>query len=59
MDAVTAVVDEAIRETIGASPRKWGLVVVAIVAGALGALWLVRRTRAASATTIQPDAASS
>ena len=59
MDAVTTVVDEAIRETIGASPRKWGLVVVAIVAGALGALWLARRMRAASATTVEPDAATS
>jgi hypothetical protein len=59
MDAVTAVVDEAIRETIGASPKKWGLVVVAIVAGAMGAFWLARRMRAASPTTAQPDAATS
>ena len=35
MDEVTAVLEEAIRETIGTSSKKWAVVVVALVAGAL------------------------
>ena len=53
MDAVTAVLDEAIMETIGASRRKWAVVVVALVAGALGALWLTRRGGSAAPATVQ------
>jgi hypothetical protein len=58
MDNATAVVNEAIKEAIGLSPRKWALVVVAFAAGALGAFWLTRRARAASPATIQADAAT-
>ena len=58
MDPVTAVLDEALLETIGASPRMWALVVVAFVAGALGAVWLSRRARAARPATVQADAAA-
>ena len=59
MDSATAVVDEAILETIGASPKKWALVVVATVAGALGALWLTRRARSTRPPAIPSDAAAS
>ncbi len=45
MEQVTAVLDEAIRETVGTSSKKWALVVVALVVGAMGAFWLVRRAR--------------
>ena len=48
MEEVTAVVvDEAIREAIGTSSKKWALVLVALVVGALGAFWLIHRTRSA------------
>jgi hypothetical protein len=40
MDPVTAILDEAIIETIGASYKKWALVALAFVATALGALRL-------------------
>ena len=41
MDPVTAILDETIIETIGASHKTWALVALAFVATALGAL---RRT---------------
>jgi hypothetical protein len=55
MDAVTAVVDEALKEAIGTSRRRWALVVVAFAAGALGAFWIIRRARSATPETVQPD----
>ncbi len=56
MEEVTAiVVDEAIRETIGTSSKKWGLVLVALVVGAMGAFWLVRRTRSAEPAAAPVD----
>jgi hypothetical protein len=58
MDNATAVVDEAIKEAIGVSPRKWALVVVAFVAGALGVVWLTRRARATRPPAVQADAAT-
>ena len=45
VDQVGAVVDEAFKEAIGISGKKWALVVVAFVAGAIGAVWLIRRPR--------------
>lgn len=42
---VNAFLEEAIEEAFGTSPRKWALVLLALVAGALGALWLTRRRR--------------
>ena len=58
MDSATAVVDEAIKEAIGVSPRKWALVVVAFVAGTLGAFWLTRRARATRPPVVQGDVAT-
>jgi hypothetical protein len=55
---VTAVLDEAIRETIGASRKKWALAVVALVAGALVAFWLTRRAQSARRATVPVDAAT-
>ena len=55
VDAVTAVLDEALMETIGASRKKWALLVVAFVAGALGAVWLARRTRSARSASVPVD----
>jgi hypothetical protein len=55
VEQVTAVVDEAIRETIGTSSKKWALVVVALVVGAVGALLLVRRARTAESTLAPVD----
>jgi hypothetical protein len=40
MDPVTAILDEAVIETIGASHKKWALVALAFIATALGALRL-------------------
>ena len=45
MEPINAFAAEVIRETIGGSRKKWALLVVALVAGAAGALWLVRRAR--------------
>ena len=59
VDRVTEVLEEAIRETTGASSKKWALVVVAFVAGALGVLWLTRRSRSAEPVTLEADAATS
>lgn len=38
---------EAVDEAIGTSPKKWALIVVALLAGAIAALWLTRRRRQA------------
>ena len=38
MDQVGAVLDEAINEAIGVSRKKWALVLVALVVGAIGAV---------------------
>ena len=59
VDRVTEVLDEAIRETVGVSHKKWALVVVAFVAGALGVVWLTRRAHAAGPTAVEADAATS
>jgi hypothetical protein len=47
VEQVEAILDEALKETIGTSHKKWALVLVALAAGAAGALWLVRRARSA------------
>ena len=46
MEQVDAILDEALKEAVGASSKKWALVVVALVVGAMSAFWLVRRARA-------------
>ena len=40
-----AIVQEALEEAIGRSSKKWALVVVALVVGALSAFWWMRRAR--------------
>ena len=55
--AVAALVDEAIQEAIGTSPKKWALVVVALITGAIVAVWLTRRTRPAAVPTTTPGGA--
>jgi hypothetical protein len=42
---VTDFVEEAVAEAIGVSPRKWALLIVAVVAGAMAATWYGRRRR--------------
>ncbi len=42
---IDAIIDEAIDEAIGTSSKKWALVLVALVVGVMGALWLVGRAR--------------
>ena len=46
-DRRDAILDEALKEAVGISSKKWALVVVALVVGAMGAFWLVRRARSA------------
>ena len=41
-----AFVEEVINETMGTSHRKWALLLVAMLVGAVGALWLTRRSGA-------------
>jgi len=45
VEQVGAILDEALKETVGISSKKWALVLVAFVVGAVGAFWLVRRAR--------------
>ena len=44
-------VEEVINETMGTSHRKWALLLVAMMVGAVGALWLTRRSGATETTT--------
>ena len=43
MEQARAILDEALKETVGISSKKWALVLVAFVVGAVGRVWLVRR----------------
>ncbi|MET0578089.1 MAG: hypothetical protein ABW122_05480 [Ilumatobacteraceae bacterium] len=55
MCILTGFVDELIDETFGTSNKRWALVVCAVGAGALGALWLVgdrRRSAGAGSTGV-------
>ena len=56
VEQVGAVVDEAFKEAIGISGKKWALVVVAFVAGAIGAVWLIRRARSAEPAIVPATA---
>ena len=50
-----AFVEEVINETMGTSHRKWALLLVAMLVGAVGALYLTRRSGAtATATATAP-----
>ena len=53
-----AFVEEVINETMGTSHRRWAQLVLAMTIGAVGALWLTRRTSAQEAaespTSITP-----
>ena len=45
-DAIaTGLAGELLDEVIGASNRKWAIALVCLFLGAVGALWLVRRSR--------------
>ena len=57
MEQVDAILDEALKETVGISSKKWALVLVAFVVGAMSAFWLVRRARSAepAATPVDLD----
>ena len=60
MEQVRAILDEALKETVGTSSKKWALVLVAFVVGAMGAFWLVRRLdppsrRPLRSTSTRPD----
>jgi hypothetical protein len=45
MEPASAIVEEALEEAIGRSGKKWALVVVSLVVGALAAFWWMRRAR--------------
>ncbi len=55
MDQIGAILDEALKETVGISSKKWALVLVALVVGAMSAFWLVRRARSAEPATVLVD----
>ena len=55
MDQVGAILDEALKEAVGISSKKWALVLVALVVGAMSAFWLVRRARSAEPGTVPID----
>ena len=50
-----AFVEEVINETMGTSHRKWALLLVAMLVGAVGALWLTRRSGATESATAPAD----
>lgn len=58
MEQVEAILDEALKETVGTSSRKWALVLVALVVGAMGAFWLVRRARSPEPAAAPVDLAT-
>jgi hypothetical protein len=41
---MSEVLAEAVDETVGASSKKWALILLALVVGAAVALWLTRRS---------------
>ena len=45
---MTPVLEEAFEEAVGFSSKKWALVLVAFVAGAGVAVWLIHRAHAGS-----------
>ena len=55
MEQVGAILDEALKEAVGISSKKWALVLVALVVGAMGAFWLVRRARSAEPAAAPVD----
>ena len=55
MEQARAILDEALKETVGISSKKWALVLVALVVGAMGAFWLVRRTRSPGSAAAPVD----
>ena len=54
--AVKAVLGEAVEEAVGKSHKKWALVVVALLVGAIVAVWLTSRTGSAESTTTAVEA---
>ena len=54
--AVKAVLGEAVEEAVGKSHKKWALVLVALVVGAIGAIWLTSRAGAAESPTTAVEA---
>jgi len=55
MEHANAILEEAFKEAIGTSSKKWALVLVALVVGAMGAFWLVRRALSAELTDPPAD----
>ena len=45
VEPASAIVQEALEEAVGRSSKKWALVVVALVVGALAAFWWTHRAR--------------
>jgi hypothetical protein len=54
VEPASAIVQEALEEAVGRSSKKWALVVVALVVGALAASWWMRRARSIE-MSIAPD----
>jgi hypothetical protein len=55
VEPVAAIIEEALEEAVGISSKKWALVVVALVAGALAAFWWMRRTRSIDLSIASPE----
>ena len=55
-EAAAAIVQEALEEAVGRSSKKWALVVVALVVGALSAFWWMRRARSIELPSASADA---
>jgi hypothetical protein len=45
---VNEILEEAVDEAIGASSKRWALLLIAFVAGGVTVVWLVRRRRGLS-----------
>jgi hypothetical protein len=57
MDARKAFEAEVIAEAIGKSRKKWALLVLAFVVGAMAAAWLIRRAQSVEppiTTSVEP-----
>ena len=56
MEPASAIVEEALEEAIGRSGKKWALVVVSLVVGALAAFWWMRRARSIESSIASDEA---
>jgi hypothetical protein len=56
VEPASAIFEEALEEAVGRSSKKWALVIVALVVGALSAFWWIRRARSVESASASDEA---